>query len=79
MKISDINNMSCEDIQMTKAEATSIISIIAIDHDTGILETLQYMNEIYEESNNDWKAKFTLEQRQAFHIVMDGMKEMFFG
>lgn len=64
---------------MTQSEATAIISTFAMDHDSGILEALEYMQGVYEEGNDEWSETFTIKERQAYWIVMEGMREMFFG
>lgn len=65
---------------MTQSEATAIISNFAIDHDSGILEALEYMQGVYNESGQEeWAEQFTIQERRAYWIVMEGMREMFFG
>ena len=64
---------------MTHAEATSIISTFAMDHDSGILEALEYMDGIYKEGHAEWTETFSVKERQAYRIVMEGMRELFFG
>jgi hypothetical protein len=64
---------------MTQAEATSIISTFAIDHDSGILEALEYMQGVYNEGHDEWSEQFSIKERQAYWIVMEGMREMFLG
>lgn len=64
---------------MTQAQAGSIINALAMDFDTGILETLEYMRGIYDEGLIEWNNNFSLEQRQAYWIVTEGMRELFFG
>jgi len=65
--------------KMTQAEATSIISAYAKDHDSGILEALQYMDEVREEGFDEWTEQFSLDERKAYYVVMKGMRELFFG
>jgi len=64
---------------MTHSQASAIISNIALDHGTGILEVLEYMEEIYCEGQEQWSEQFTVSERQAYWIVMEGMRELFFG
>ena len=64
---------------MTHAEATGIISSIASDHTAGILETLEYMQGVYNEGHDEWSEQFSIKERQAYWIVMEGMRELFFG
>lgn len=64
---------------MTQVEAANIISNIALDHGTGILETLEYMQEVYCEGQEEWAEQFTVYERKAYWIVTEGMREMFFG
>ena len=64
---------------MTQAEATSIISTFAMDHDSGILEALEYMQGVYNEGHDEWSEQFSVKERQAYWVVMEGMREMFFG
>ena len=63
---------------MTYAEATSIISTFAMDHDSGILEALEYMDGIYKEGHAEWTEQFSVKERQAYRIVMEGMREIFY-
>jgi hypothetical protein len=65
--------------EMRNAQAVSIINAIALDHGTGLLETLEYMQSVYNEGHAEWSEQFDLEERRAYWIVMDGMQEMFFG
>ena len=64
---------------MTHAEATSIISTFAMNYDSGILEALEYMDGIYKEGHAEWTETFSVKERQAYRIVMEGMRELFFG
>jgi hypothetical protein len=64
---------------MNNAQAVSIINAIALDHDTGLLETLEYMKGIYDSSHAEWCEHFDLDERKAYWIVMDGMYDMFYG
>ena len=64
---------------MTHAEAISIISMFAMDHDSGILEALEYMDGIYKEGHAEWTETFSVKERQAYRVVMEGMRELFFG
>jgi hypothetical protein len=65
--------------EMTQAEATSIISAYAKDHDSGILETLEYMKKVYDYGFHKFAETFTAEECKAYWIVMEGMREMFYG
>jgi predicted outer membrane lipoprotein len=64
---------------MNVAQATSIINAIAVEHDTGILETLGYMQGIYNSSHAEWREHFDQDERKAYWIVVEGMRELFFG
>lgn len=64
---------------MTQAEAVSVISTFATDHGSGLLEALQYMDEVREEGFNEWTEQFSLDERKAYYVVMEGMRELFFG
>ncbi len=64
---------------MTQAEATSIISTFAMDHGSGILEALQYMDDVREEGFDEWTEQFSVVERKAYYVVMEGMRELFFG
>jgi hypothetical protein len=65
--------------EMTQAEATSIISTFAMDHGSGILEALQYMDDVREEGFDEWTEQFSVVERKAYYVVMEGMRELFFG
>ncbi len=78
IKISDINTIEME-TNMKQAEATSIISTFAMDHGSGLLEALQYMDEVREEGFDQWTEQFSLDERKAYYVVMEGMRELFFG
>ena len=64
---------------MNVAQATSIINAIAVEHDAGILETLEYMQGIYNSSHAEFCEHFDQDERKAYWIVLDGMRELFFG
>ena len=66
-------------LAMTNSQAVSIINAIALDHGTGLLETLQYMQGVYNEGHSEWSEQFTTDERKAYWLVMDGMYDMFFG
>lgn len=64
---------------MHNTKAVSIINAIALDHDTGLLETLEYMKSVYDKGHAEWSERFDLDERRAYWIVMDGMYDLFYG
>jgi hypothetical protein len=54
---------------MTTAEAVRIINEIAVDHDTGVLETLEYMRDNLDD--------FEPEEVRAYRTFMTAGRAMF--
>lgn len=64
---------------MNVAQATSIINAIAVDHDTGLLEVMEYMRGIYDSSHAEWCEHFSIDERKAYWVIVEGMRELFYG
>ena len=64
---------------MTVSEANEIINRVRNENGFGLLEMLEIMHDEHEAGHAYWIQTYNLEERTAYHVLMNGFYDLFHG